>query len=215
VARVTPGGLLIAFEGGDGAGKSTQVAILGAALRSDGCEVVETYEPGHCLVGPAVRSIVLDVRTRGLSPRAEALLYAADRAQHVDELVRPALARGAIVLTDRYADSSVAYQGVGRGLDPDAVASLSEFATGSLQPDLTVLLDLAPAVALARSVHPPDRLEGEPLEFHALVGAAFRALAARAPGRYAVVDAGRSVEDVAAEVAARVASLLARGAREA
>jgi dTMP kinase len=157
-----------------------------------------------------VRSIVLDVATRGLSPRAEALLYAADRAQHVDELVRPALARGAIVLTDRYADSSVAYQGVGRGLDPAAVASLSAFATGDLRPDLTVLLDLPPAVGLARSQHPPDRLEGEPIAFHARVGAAFRALAARAPDRYAVVDGARAVDEVAAEVAARVAPLLAR-----
>ncbi len=207
---VQPYGTFVALEGGDGAGKSTQARRLAERLRASGHDVVLTREPGDCLIGPAVRAIVLDsAAAPGLSDRAEALLYAADRAQHVAEVIRPALARGALVVSDRYVDSSIAYQGAGRGLDPADVQQLSAFATGGLRPDLTVLLDLDPAVALARSAQARDRLESEPLDFHARVRAAFRGLAARQPERYAVVDAAGHPDDVAAAVGSLVVRFIA------
>ena len=200
-------GVLIAFEGGEGAGKSTQVTALAALLRAAGRDVVVTHEPGATRVGAAIRSVLLDPTNAGLSARAEAMLYAADRAEHVDTEILPALAKGSVVITDRYVDSSLAYQGAGRPLDPGQVESLNDWATGGLVPHLTVLLDIDPAVGLARAGE-PDRLEAEPLAFHQAVRAGFLALAARDPGRYVVVDAGQDPDRVQEAVAAAVHALL-------
>ncbi|MFC8915390.1 dTMP kinase [Streptomyces sp. NPDC057116] len=189
-------GFFIALEGGDGAGKSTQVEALAEWIRAKGHEVVVTREPGATPIGKRLRSILLDVSSAGLSNRAEALLYAADRAEHVDSLVRPALERGAVVISDRYIDSSVAYQGAGRDLSPTEIARINRWATGGLVPHLTVLLDVSPETARERFTEAPDRLESEPAEFHRRVRAGFLALAAADPGRYLVVDAGQEPEAV-------------------
>ncbi|MFI1533545.1 dTMP kinase [Streptomyces anandii] len=197
-------GFFIALEGGDGAGKSTQAEALADWIRSKGHEVVLTREPGATPVGKRLRSILLDVSSQGLSHRAEALLYAADRAEHVDTVVRPALERGAVVITDRYIDSSVAYQGAGRDLSPTEIARISRWATNGLVPHLTVLLDVSPETARERFTEAPDRLESEPAEFHARVRAGFLTLAAADPGRYLVVDAGQEPEAVTAAVRHRL-----------
>ncbi|MEU5774887.1 dTMP kinase [Streptomyces venezuelae] len=189
-------GFFIALEGGDGAGKSTQAEALAEWIRAKGHEVVVTREPGATPVGKRLRSILLDVSSAGLSHRAEALLYAADRAEHVDTVVRPALERGAIVISDRYIDSSVAYQGAGRDLSPTEVARINRWATGGLVPNLTCLLDVAPETARERFTEAPDRLESEPAEFHARVRSGFLTLAAAAPGRYLIVDASQEPEAV-------------------
>jgi len=189
-------GFFIAVEGGDGAGKSTQVDALAQWIRAKGHEVVVTREPGATAVGKRLRSILLDVSSAGISHRAEALLYAADRAEHVDTVVRPALERGAVVISDRYIDSSVAYQGAGRDLAPTEIARISRWATGGLVPHLTVLLDVSPEAARERFTEAPDRLESEPPEFHQRVRAGFLTLAAADPVRYLVVDAGQDPEEV-------------------
>lgn len=200
--------MFVAFEGGDGAGKSTQAKLLAERLRARGRTVLVTHEPGDSRIGPTVRQMVLDPANIGLlSDRAEALLYAADRAEHVASVVRPALDRGEVVLTDRYLDSSVAYQGVGRRLGAEAVAALSAFATGGLVPDLTVLLDVPADVARGR-FDTADRLEGEPREFHERVRRAFLDLAAAAPERYVVLDGTQPVDELAERVAAAVADLV-------
>lgn len=201
-------GFFIALEGGDGAGKSTQVQALAEWIRAKGHEVVVTREPGATPIGKRLRSILLDVSSAGLSNRAEALLYAADRAEHVDSLVRPALERGAIVLSDRYIDSSVAYQGAGRDLSPTEIARISRWATDGLVPHLTVVLDVSPETARERFTEAPDRLESEPPEFHARVRAGFLALAAADPGRYLVVDAGQEPEAVTTVVRHRLDRML-------
>ncbi|MER7517266.1 dTMP kinase [Streptomyces sp. NPDC126499] len=201
-------GFFIALEGGDGAGKSTQVQALAEWIRAKGHEVVVTREPGATPVGKRLRSILLDVSSAGLSNRAEALLYAADRAEHVDSLVRPALERGAVVISDRYIDSSVAYQGAGRDLSPTEIARINRWATGGLVPHLTVLLDVSPETARERFTEAPDRLESEPPEFHARVRAGFLALAAGDPGRYLVVDAGQEPEAVTTVVRHRLDRML-------
>ena len=197
-------GVFIAFEGGEGAGKSTQLRLLVQHLAAGGHEVVLTREPGATPVGAKVRALLLDPETGGLAARAEALLYAADRAQHVETLVRPALERGAVVITDRYVDSSLAYQGAGRALPVEEVARLSTWATQGLVPDLVVLLDVDPAVGLARATGSPDRIEQESLLFHRAVRQGFLDLAAKAPDRYLVVAADAAPEDVFAAVLARV-----------
>ncbi|MFJ2059551.1 dTMP kinase [Streptomyces sp. NPDC087908] len=204
----SPTGFFIALEGGDGAGKSTQVQALADWIRAKGHEVVVTREPGATPIGKRLRSILLDVSSAGLSNRAEALLYAADRAEHVDSLVRPALERGAIVLSDRYIDSSVAYQGAGRDLSPTEIARISRWATDGLVPHLTVVLDVSPETARERFTEAPDRLESEPPEFHARVRAGFLALAAADPGRYLVVDAGQEPEAVTTVVRHRLDRML-------
>ncbi|MHC6627024.1 dTMP kinase [Streptomyces globosus] len=201
-------GFFIALEGGDGAGKSTQVQALAEWIRSKGHEVVVTREPGATPVGKRLRSILLDVSSAGLSNRAEALLYAADRAEHVDTVVRPALERGAVVISDRYIDSSVAYQGAGRDLSPTEIARISRWATDGLVPHLTVLLDVSPETARERFTEAPDRLESEPAEFHQRVRAGFLTLAAADPGRYLVVDAGQDPESVATVVRHRLDRML-------
>ncbi|MEU5364609.1 dTMP kinase [Streptomyces sp. NPDC005925] len=201
-------GFFIALEGGDGAGKSTQAEALAEWIRSKGHEVVLTREPGATPVGKRLRSILLDVSSAGLSHRAEALLYAADRAEHVDTVVRPALERGAVVISDRYIDSSVAYQGAGRDLSPTEIARINRWATNGLVPHLTVLLDVAPEAARERFTEAPDRLESEPAEFHARVRSGFLTLAAADPGRYLVVDAGQEPEAVTAVVRHRLDQVL-------
>jgi len=208
------GGLFVVFEGGDGVGKSTQVDLLVTWLTEQGCDVVRTHEPGGSPWGPDIRRLLLSTSEHPPSPRAEALLYAAERAEHVHAVVRPALARGAVVVSDRYLDSSVAYQGVGRGLGAQRVEDLSRWATNDLRPDLVVVLDLGPEPALRRSEHPADRLESEPLAFHESVRQAFLDLADRDRDRYLVLDADRPPEHVHADVRAAVQPLLARTSRD-
>ncbi|WP_299090966.1 dTMP kinase [uncultured Microbacterium sp.] len=205
-----PAGLWVTFEGGDGSGKTTQAALLESWLRECGRTVVRTREPGGTDVGNLVRDIVLHHRGE-VAPRAEALLYAADRAHHVATLVRPALARGDVVIQDRYLDSSVAYQGVGRVLNAGEIRDLSLWAAEGALPDVTVLLDLAPASARRRldaADKPFDRLEAEKAEFHERVRGAFLDLAAAEPDRFLVLDASLPVEHLAAAVRARVALAL-------
>ncbi|WP_286047853.1 dTMP kinase [Verrucosispora sp. FIM060022] len=209
-------GLFVVFEGGEGAGKSTQLAQLAERLRAEGRDVVVTREPGATGVGTRIRSLVLDNNTddEAPSPRAEALLYAADRAHHVATVVRPALSRGAVVISDRYVDSSLAYQGAGRTLPVDELSWLSSWATGGLKPDLVVLLDIDPRAGLSRVAErsrAADRLEAESLAFHERVRYAFLDLAAADPNRYLVLDAGHPVEQIAERVADRVTELLAPG----
>lgn len=207
-------GLWITLEGGDGAGKTTQAAALEEWLRGEGREVVRTREPGGSEVGVLIRDIVLHHRG-DIAPRAEALLYAADRAHHVEMVVRPALARGAVVIQDRYLDSSVAYQGAGRVLDATEVRNLSLWAADNALPDLTVLLDLDPAAARGRldaADKPFDRLEAEKVDFHERVRAAFLALAAAEPDRFLVLDATRSPAELAADIRVRVGAGLGDGA---
>ncbi|OAH11368.1 dTMP kinase [Streptomyces jeddahensis] len=207
-------GFFIALEGGDGAGKSTQAEVLAEWIRAKGHEVVVTREPGATPVGKRLRSILLDVSSAGLSHRAEALLYAADRAEHVDTVVRPALERGAVVISDRYIDSSVAYQGAGRDLSPTEIARISRWATDGLVPHLTVLLDVSPEAARERFTEAPDRLESEPAEFHARVRAGFLTLAAADPGRYLVVDAAQEPEAVTTVIRHRLDVMLPLSAAE-
>jgi dTMP kinase len=208
-------GIFLVFEGGEGAGKSTQVDLLATTLIAEGWDVVVTREPGATEIGKRIRSLLLDqpagpAGAATLTPRAEALLYAADRAHHVASVVRPALAKGSIVISDRYIDSSLAYQGAGRTLPVDQVSWLSSWATGGLLPDLVVLLDIDPAVGLARAAGrgTTDRLEAEHLAFHERVRYAFLDLAGQDPRRYLVVDAARPQAEIAAEIAERVRSLL-------
>lgn len=207
-----PAGYFLALEGGEGAGKSTQAALLARWLRDRGHEVVVTREPGATAVGARVRALLLGLDPavpvgEAVEPRTEALLYAADRAEHVARVVRPGLARGAIVVSDRYVDSSIAYQGHARGMDPDQVARLSDWATEGLLPDLTVLLDLPVGSGRTRLAARggTDRLEQEADAFHERVRDGFRQLAAAAPERYAVIDAAGAADAVAALVQAAVA----------
>ena len=202
-------GLFITFEGGDGVGKSTQVRLLADYLAGQGRTVITTREPGGTELGQEIRNIVLHHRGE-IAPRAEALLYAADRAHHISTLVRPALERGEVVLQDRYFDSSVAYQGAGRVLDGDEIRNISMWATGDLVPDLTILLDLEPTAARVRLDADDkvfDRLENEKQEFHARVREGFLALAAAEPQRWLVLDASASRDEIAAAIQARVSSL--------
>lgn len=196
-------GFFIVFEGGDGGGKSTQEARLAESLIALGHEVVRTREPGGTPAAEAIRAVVLDPAFTGLDDRAEALLYAAARADHAARVIRPALERGAVVISDRYIDSSVAYQGYARGLGADVVRDLSLWATSGLEPDLVVVLDVDPSVGLAR-VGKPDRLEAEPVAFHRQVRDAFVDIARRDPARYLVVDASLSIDAIADLVRDRV-----------
>ncbi|RZS79402.1 thymidylate kinase [Motilibacter rhizosphaerae] len=211
-------GFFLVLEGGEGAGKSTQAAALAEWIRARGHEVVVSREPGGTPVGGRVREIVLDPATGALVPEAEALLYAADRAQHVGTVVRPALERGAVVISDRYVDSSLAYQGAGRQLLVDDVARLSRWATGGLVPDLTVVLDLPAAVGAerrrVRDGGAGDRLEAEPDDFHDRVRRSFLELAAAAPQRYLVVDASQSAEQVTEQLCQRLCGVLPLSERE-
>jgi dTMP kinase len=210
VRAVGGAGLFVTFEGGDGSGKSTQAALLEGWLTDAGRTVVRTREPGGTDLGHELREIVLHRRGH-IAARAEALIYAADRAHHVATVVRPALERGEVVIQDRYLDSSVAYQGAGREIDGAEIRRVSLWATEGLLPDLTVLLDLDPAIGrtrldAARTRY--DRLEAEAAEFHVRVRDAYLALAAAEPERFIVLDATLPVEELAAAIRIRVAALL-------
>ncbi|KRC52112.1 thymidylate kinase [Leifsonia sp. Root227] len=199
-------GLFITIEGGDGTGKSTQAKLIEEWLAERGRTVVRTREPGGTEVGVEIREIVLHHRG-DIAARAEALLYAADRAHHIETFVRPALERGEVVLQDRYLDSSVAYQGAGRVLDPVEIRNLSLWAAQGLLPDLTILLDLDETAARARldtSRTRYDRLEAEKSDFHARVRAAYLGLAEAEPERFLVVDASRPVDEIAADIRTRL-----------
>lgn len=202
-------GLFVCFEGGEGAGKSTQSRLLHDWLVERGETVLLTFEPGDTPVGKELRRIVLDPATGDLSDRTEALLYAADKAEHVDHVVLPALARGEVVITDRYVDSTLAYQGAGRTLDVAEVEAVARWATGDLRPHLTVVLDLAPEAGLGR-FDERDRIEGQSLEFHQRVRQGFLDLAAADPDHYAVLDARAPIDDIAAAIRERVEPLLER-----
>jgi dTMP kinase len=199
-------GIFIAFEGGEGSGKSTQAKALKDYLSSIGEEVIVTREPGGTVLGKQLRKILLDPKTGEISPRSEALLYAADRANHVYTVIQPALDRGEIVITDRYLDSSIAYQGAGRVLAPNEVARISRWATESLTPNLTIIMDVPAEIGLGR-LEGADRLEQEPLAFHERVRREFLNLANVDPERYFIVDATQSVENIASQIQERVSQL--------
>jgi dTMP kinase len=202
--RAQAPGWFISFEGVDGAGKTTQLGLLRRELEARGHEVVATREPGGTAVGERIRAILLDPVAADLDARAEALLFAAARAQLVEQVIRPALRRGAVVLCDRFVDSSVAYQGAARGLGGEPVERVNRWATTGILPQLVVLLDLDPAAGLARAAGRRDRIEGQELEFHRAVALAYRALAAERPDRFLVVDAAAPADRIAEQVRAGV-----------
>jgi dTMP kinase len=205
--------LFITFEGIEGCGKTTQIRLLAERLRQSGLEILVTREPGGCPIADAIRSILLHPDSHALVPRAELLLYAAARAQHVDEVIRPALARGTLVLCDRFIDATVAYQGGGRGLDPSLIASLNSLATDGLLPDLTLLLDMPAAEGLQRArrrnaaAPEEDRFEREALDFHCRVRNEYLQLA-RQQTRFMVIDASGPIEVVAERVGTAVEAVL-------
>lgn len=198
-------GAFITFEGIDGSGKSTQLRMLASVLRLRGFEVVSTREPGGTPLGKRLRTALLDAQAE-VDPLAELLLYAADRAQHVRKLLRPALETGYLVLSDRYADATVAYQGAGRGFTPELIAEVVELATGGLKPDLTLIFDVSVAECLIRthrrgtSEQGKDRLDAEDVEFYARVREAYLKIAAAEPERVRIVDASGSVEETHTKV---------------
>lgn len=208
----TTTGVFVCFEGGEGTGKSTQARALAGSLSERGFHTLLTFEPGDTAVGKELRSIVLDPATGELSHRTEVLLYAADKAEHVDTVVLPALERGEVVISDRYVDSTLAYQGAGRSLDPADVEVVARWATRDLRPHLTVVLDLDPEHGLGRFAE-RDRIEGEAPDFFVRVRQAFLGLAAADPDHYLVVDASRPADEIAEVVARRVEPLLAQAAR--
>ncbi|MET0929547.1 MAG: dTMP kinase [Aeromicrobium sp.] len=207
----TETGLFLALEGGEGSGKSTQAALLVDWLEGLGRPVLLTREPGGTDVGKILRGIVLDNATGELSPRTEALIYAADKAEHVDRVVLPALADGTVVLTDRYVDSTLAYQGAGRALGVGELEAVARWATSELRPHLTIVLDIDPAVGHTR-FEGADRIEAEPLEFHQRVRQHFLDLAAVDPHHYLVVDGGRAPDDIHREIRAAVEPWLIQAA---
>jgi dTMP kinase len=202
VGPVQQRGLLLAFEGGEGAGKSTQARLLAIWLRENGYDVLATHEPGATKIGMRLRALLLDTAHTGLSPWAEVMMYAADRAEHVASVIEPALARGTIVVTDRYVDSTLAYQGGGRQLSMNAIRQVNELATGGLVPDITFLLDLPAVEGLGRRARSADRLEAEPELFHERVRATFLRLAREDPARYVVLDATMDPTQLSKEIRA-------------
>jgi dTMP kinase len=208
----TTTGIFVCFEGGEGAGKSTQARTLAASLEQRGYHPLLTFEPGDTAVGKELRRIVLDPATGELSHRTEVLLYAADKAEHVDTVVMPALERGQVVITDRYVDSLLAYQGGGRLLDLGDVERVARWATRDLRPHLTVVLDLDPEHGLSR-FDERDRIEGESPDFFVRARNAFLALAAADPDHYLVVDASRAADEIAGVVLTRLEPLLDQAVR--
>ena len=202
------GGAFVVFEGGDGVGKTTQVDRLCAWLANEGHEVLKTFEPGDTTVGAMIRHIVLDLATGEMSPRAEALLYAADKAQHIFSVVRPALQRGAVVVCDRYVDSMLAYQGAGRVLELAEIERIARWATEDLRPDLTIVLDAELSLTVNAKAQ-KDRLESAGEVFHERTRQFFLGLARRDPEHYLVLDARASRDEIAAQVVARVEQLVA------
>jgi dTMP kinase len=201
-------GLFLAFEGGEGAGKTTQARLTGIWLREQGYDVLATHEPGATKIGMRLRALLLDTSHSAMSPQAEALLYAADRAEHVATVIDPALERGGVVITDRYIDSSLAYQGAGRGIPTADIARLNNWATDGRTPDLTVLLDMPPETGLRRHAHSADRMEAEPLEFHRRVRAGFLALAHAEPDRYLVLDATLPLDEITQAIKDKIREIL-------
>lgn len=207
-------GLFIVFEGGDGAGKSTQVDLARQWLENRGSTVATTREPGGTQISEKLRSLVLEHGHGQIDSRTEALMYAAARAAHVQQIIEPRLAEGTHVICDRFVDSSLAYQGMGRGLGFDAVAEINNFATGGLKPDVTIILDISAAdgrarrAAAAGGVEVPDRLEAEPNDFHERIRAAFLELAAKDAPRYLVLDATASVEQLHRSITEHLTGLL-------
>ena len=206
IPDTTPG-LFVVFEGGDGVGKSTQVVELVSRLRNRRIEPVVTRQPGGTPIGEKLRELLLDPGHPELTARTEALVYAADKAQHVEEVILPALAHGKVVVCDRYVDSMIAYQGAGRVLDLAEVEQVARWATGGLRPDLTVLLDIDPAEAVA-NIRQQDRLEAAGLDFHRRAREHFLRLADEDPERYLVLGARESRESIAERVAGKVLALL-------
>lgn len=200
-------GLFVVFEGGDGAGKSTQAGLLSQWLAEQGIDHVLTREPGGTALGERLREVLLH-SSDGLGARAEALLFAADRAEHVERVIIPALDSGRWVVCDRYVDSSIAYQGGGRDLDVRQIGALSRWATAGLVPDLTVLLDVPVAVGAARRQGPADRMESESFAFHEQVAQRFRDQALRARDRYVVLDATRPPQELARAVREKLAQII-------
>ncbi|WGL52836.1 dTMP kinase [Nocardioides sp. BP30] len=205
-------GVFVCLEGGEGSGKSTQSRLLREALSAEGYTVRLTFEPGDTPVGQELRRIVLSPETGVLADKTEALLYAADKAEHVETLVLPALDRGEVVITDRYVDSTLAYQGAGRALDVREVEQVARWATGDLRPHLTVVLDLEPAAGLRR-FQGRDRIEGESLAFHQRVRDAFVAMAKDDPDHYLVLDARAPIQEIHTLIRARLAPLLRQARR--
>ena len=210
-------GLFISFEGAEGSGKSTAMRRVGATLEQRGLDVVYTREPGGSQLGGRLRTILLDARNKNLESRAELFLYLADRAQHVEEVIRPALARGALVFSDRFADSTIVYQGYGRGLPIQVLEQLNSIAVNGLQPDLTLVLDVDVSTGLKRANARNERegkcvsegrFEDESLAFHTRVREGFLALAARHSDRVKVIDASASEKAVAIAAGETVAALL-------
>jgi len=201
-------GRFITFEGPEGSGKSTQIRLLAAALEEQGLGVLATREPGGTLIGDAVRTILLDARNTRMSPRTEALLFSAARAQLVDEVIRPALAAGLLVLCDRYADSTLAYQGYGHGQPLEPLRQLGRYATGDLTPDLTIFLDIDSLEGLRRkqsgAAEEWNRMEQQQLAFHQAVRAGYLALARADQARWHVVDAGQDAATIHRAILARV-----------
>ena len=204
----TAPGCLIAFEGPEGAGKSTQLQRLAAALRSDGWRVDTTAEPGGTVLGRELRQLLLHTRDSVPVPLAELFLYLADRAQHVEQLILPAIAAGAVVLTDRFSASTIAYQGYGRGLDLDLVTRADAWARGGLAPRLTLLLDCPVRIGLERARGENDRFHAEEEAFHERVRAGFHALAAAEPGTWQTIDSTQPTETVHVAVLAAVRAAL-------
>ena len=204
--RYAGSGLFVCFEGGEGAGKSTQARLLADHLRGQGRDVVLTFEPGDTAVGKEIRRIVLDPATGHLADRTEALLYAADKAEHVQKVVRPALEQGAVVITDRYVDTALAYQGVARGIDATELESVLRWATDDLRPHLTIVLDVDPEEGMGR-FEERDRIEAEGLEFHRRARDGFLALAQADPDHYLVLDGRGDVGEIAATIRERVERL--------
>lgn len=209
-----PRGVFLVFEGGDSCGKTTQLEMLTQALHDAGIEPVVTREPGGSPLGEQIRDLVLNPKYH-VDERTEALLYAADRAAHVSSVVRPALRKKKVVVSDRYMDSSIAYQGVGRNLGVERIAGLSQWATDDLQPDMTFVLDMDPSVALERRSREKDRMESQSMEFHQRVRQGFLDRAASFPQRYTVIDATDEVDAIHRAVVRKVIPLLEAGRCEA
>jgi len=203
-----PAGLFVAFEGGEGVGKTTQARLIAIWLREQGYDVVATNEPGATKIGMRLRALLLDTAHAAMSSHCEALLYAADRAEHVAKVIDPALERGAVVITDRYIDSSLAYQGAGRGIPTADIARLNSWATDGRTPDLTVLLDMPPELGRSRHAHSADRIEAEPVEFHRRVRAGFLVLARAEPDRYLVLDAALPTEQITEHIKDKIREIL-------
>jgi dTMP kinase len=203
--------VFITLEGPEGSGKTTQIQLLVGWLQEQGHEVVLTREPGGTDIGDQIRAVLHDPRNTAMDATAEILLYSADRAQHVAQVIRPAMAGGKVVVSDRYYDSTLAYQGYGRGLDLEMLRAITAFATGGLKPDLTLYLDIAPDMGLQRRQAGGDewnRLDAEALEFHQRVRAGYMELIAREPERWAVIDAARTLEEVQEQIRGQVKARL-------